>query len=234
MAETRRIEREGAPHGFVLYADYQTAGRGRGAARVWDCAPGKGLLFTVLLRFAGNADIPPLLTMRAGLAVALALDELFPQLTRAVLIKWPNDIMISGRKAAGILTESDGKNVLIGTGLNIAQTREELPPGATSVIAETGGAPEGGAADLRPAVLSAILSSFYAMLLKEPEAVVFDINKRLFLRGEKIRFAPGGAESALVIEAFEEGVSASGELLLREEGSRNTKGYITGELRRNK
>jgi BirA family biotin operon repressor/biotin-[acetyl-CoA-carboxylase] ligase len=120
---------EGGPDGRVVLAEHQTAGRGR-AGRTWVSPPGSSLLFSVLLRGI-EPDQAPLTSLAGGLAVARALGS-----ARARL-KWPNDVRIDGSKVAGVLGElsADGAYVVLGIGINVAQRREELPPGvdATSV-----------------------------------------------------------------------------------------------------
>ncbi len=120
----RILAGQNEPHGTVITADFQESGRGR-LNRRWVTERGKSLMFTIILRYAGASSIPTALTLRAGLAVSLAIEDLAPALGGSVRIKWPNDVMISGRKAAGILTEADGKTVFIGVGVNVAQ--EEFP-----------------------------------------------------------------------------------------------------------
>jgi BirA family biotin operon repressor/biotin-[acetyl-CoA-carboxylase] ligase len=135
MVESRLLAERGEDHGTVVCADFQEAGRGRIAGRPWYADRGKNLFFTILLRYGDFSAIPPALTLRTGLALSLAIEDFAPALQGAVQVKWPNDIMISGRKAAGILTESDGKVVYIGVGVNLAQTEfpEELRAKATSL-----------------------------------------------------------------------------------------------------
>ncbi|MDR0731769.1 MAG: biotin--[acetyl-CoA-carboxylase] ligase [Treponema sp.] len=121
----------GAPHGTVVAADFQEAGRGRTGGRSWLGDAGDNLFFTLLLRYGSFASIPAALTLRTGLAVSLAIEDLVPALVGRVRIKWPNDVLIllprGGRKLAGILSETDGSTVFIGVGVNMRQ--REFPPG---------------------------------------------------------------------------------------------------------
>jgi BirA family biotin operon repressor/biotin-[acetyl-CoA-carboxylase] ligase len=130
MDVSRRLAAEGAPHGTVIAADFQEAGRGRTGGRSWLGDPGDNLFFTILLRYGSFAAVPAALTLRTGLAVSLALEDLVPALAGLVRIKWPNDVLISlprgGRKIAGILSESDGSAVFTGIGVNARQG--EFPP----------------------------------------------------------------------------------------------------------
>ncbi|MDR2049186.1 MAG: biotin--[acetyl-CoA-carboxylase] ligase family protein [Treponema sp.] len=131
-----------APHGTVIVAGYQSAGRGR-AGRPWNMGRGESLPLTLILRYPALTAIPQCLTLRAGLALSLAIEDFVeiaapPALPAGrVLVKWPNDIMLiqtdgRGKKAAGILAEAagfsgdSGGTVYLGMGINIAQG--EFPP----------------------------------------------------------------------------------------------------------
>jgi len=148
--------RAGAPEGTVHVTAHQTAGRGR-LDRGWEAPAGSGLILSVLLRPTDVDDARwtwiPLLT---GVAVAKAVSEVAPDLD--VRLKWPNDVEVGGRKLAGILVERvetpDGPAAVVGIGLNVAMTPDQLPiPNATSL------AIEGASADVvavRDLVLRAI------------------------------------------------------------------------------
>lgn len=133
-----RRARDGAPDGLVLIAEHQSAGRGR-LGREWVAAPRAGISMSVLVR---PSDVPvtrwswiPLLS---GLAVAAALRQVADV---PVQLKWPNDVLVEDRKLAGVLVErvesSAGAAAVIGIGLNVTTTRDELPtPDATSLALE--------------------------------------------------------------------------------------------------
>ena len=154
--------RNGGPHGTVFAADAQDAGRGR-RGRQWDCPPGMGLLFSVLLRPAAiPLEAGGWIPLVAGLSCAEALASLFEKL-RSLALKWPNDIVLptdaapGWKKLGGILCESalpalssatllsdaDCGYAVIGIGLNLNQTRDMLPvtekAPASSVRLETDG-----------------------------------------------------------------------------------------------
>jgi BirA family biotin operon repressor/biotin-[acetyl-CoA-carboxylase] ligase len=130
---------EGAPEGSVVVTEYQTAGRGR-HGRTWTADAGKNLMFSVVLR----PDLPPdrlgLITLCGGVAVAETVEGSAP--LRAT-IKWPNDVLLRGRKCCGMLLESslsgqrDGppEFVILGIGLNVNQDRfpPEIADQATSI-----------------------------------------------------------------------------------------------------
>ncbi|MGH3007941.1 MAG: biotin--[acetyl-CoA-carboxylase] ligase [Gaiellaceae bacterium] len=131
---TQRLLDGGEPEGATVATDHQTAGRGR-LGRVWEDAPGRGLLFSVLLRPTPPLAVWPELSVVAGEAVAAALP-----LDAAV--SHPNDVMVGERKLAGILPEASDGHVRLGIGVNVNQTAEDLPAAAvkppTSLRLETG------------------------------------------------------------------------------------------------
>lgn len=121
----------------VLVAEHQSAGRGR-LGRTWSSIPGAGLTFSALVPTPDRPGWVPLLT---GLALAEAIQTLYA--VRAGL-KWPNDLLWSGRKVAGILCELTAAGIVIGIGLNVDQGEEELPvPTAGSLRQLAGGHPPG-------------------------------------------------------------------------------------------
>ncbi len=141
---------DGAVDGTAVVADTQTQGRGR-RGRVWLDTPGESLLLSVVLRTSLPLARLPTLSIAAGVAVAEALIESAGVDAR---LKWPNDVVIGGRKIAGVLLERHGDAVILGIGVNVAQTsvRARLAPQATSVAIEHGRAD-------RDAILGAILAT---------------------------------------------------------------------------
>ncbi|MFT3887351.1 MAG: biotin--[acetyl-CoA-carboxylase] ligase [Arachnia sp.] len=148
--------RAGEAEGAVLVAMEQTAGRGR-LDRRWVSPPGASVSLSLLLR-----PWPPFpqwgwLSILAGMAVSSALAELAPD-PRAVALKWPNDVLIGGKKVCGILSERierpDGALAVVGMGINVALAEDELPvPTATSL------ALAGFAVD-QSAIVAAVLTHF--------------------------------------------------------------------------
>lgn len=122
--EARRWIRTGAPHGAVVVAGTQTAGRGR-RGRAWSSPPGTGLWLSLVLRPPGGVLSCALLPFAAALAAADACQELVGE---PVQIKWPNDLLLRKRKVAGILAEIEGDAVALGIGVNVAQRAEDFPP----------------------------------------------------------------------------------------------------------
>ena len=116
----------------VVLAERQTAGRGRDR-KAWSSTPGASIAMSVLVPTLGPDDALPL---RVGLAVAEAIESVAPTLQPT--LKWPNDVLLSGRKVAGILCEAAGASVVVGVGVNVGQRAEDfssLPAGAATSLA---------------------------------------------------------------------------------------------------
>jgi BirA family transcriptional regulator, biotin operon repressor / biotin---[acetyl-CoA-carboxylase] ligase len=138
-----KLARDGAKEGVVVFAETQTKGRGR-LGRQWISPKGKGLWFSILLR----PKLPPQSVTRVTIASATAVARAIRKQTGlAPQIKWPNDILFGEKKAVGILTELNAeldtiKYVIIGIGVDVNLTAEELPPTlkpiATSLRIEAG------------------------------------------------------------------------------------------------
>lgn len=118
---------EGRPHGTIVLADHQTAGRGR-SSRVWQSTPGKCLLFSLLLDLEPAGTFVSVLTIATATSVARAIQDVAGVPAR---IKFPNDILVRGKKVAGILLEVRDYGVpnraVVGVGINVNQRRRDLP-----------------------------------------------------------------------------------------------------------
>lgn len=134
---------QGAPEGTAVLADCQTGGKGR-MSRVWFSPPGKNIYTTVILRPEMSPAFSPQVTLIAGVAVAELLDRYCPG---RVSLKWPNDVLIGGRKVCGILAEARSSAVrieyiVVGIGINVNMREtdlgEDLRQIATSLRIETG------------------------------------------------------------------------------------------------
>lgn len=128
------------PHGTVVQADIQTTGRGRGE-NSWDSGPG-GLYLSVILK----PELQPQATLPITLVTALALARTLEEFDVKTGIKWPNDILVDGKKLAGILTEgaSSGERldyVVVGTGINLSNPLPDNLP-AVSLEGVTGKKPD--------------------------------------------------------------------------------------------
>ncbi len=145
-------------HGDVFAADFQTAGRGR-LDHKWESTRGLNLMFSAVMDVS---DMPPAeaatLPLVVGLAIAKSVESMFPSLIGRIAIKWPNDVLVDGRKLAGILCERNGDSVIAGVGLNVNQKEfpVELADRATSLAVLTGGEQS------RDAVLRNVLEGLYA------------------------------------------------------------------------
>lgn len=123
-----QIAQRGAPEGTLVVAEEQTAGRGR-LGRIWHSPAGKGLWASLVLR----PQMPPSLVFQLAICGALAVAEAIYQMTHLpVKVKWPNDVMVRGKKLAGVLTESQADLasvafVVLGLGINLDQRSEDFP-----------------------------------------------------------------------------------------------------------
>jgi BirA family transcriptional regulator, biotin operon repressor / biotin---[acetyl-CoA-carboxylase] ligase len=185
----RRLALAGAPHGTVVTAERQTAGRGR-QGRTWSAPPGRALTLSVLARLppAALAALP----LAAAVAVCEACEAVAPV---SCLIKWPNDVWIERRKVAGILIEARPLErwAVIGVGLNVdtapGELDDELRDTATSLRIATGAAVD------REAALDALLGRLAAWIgqLDDPPAVAGAFRGRDALQGERVAWHAGEA-----------------------------------------
>jgi BirA family biotin operon repressor/biotin-[acetyl-CoA-carboxylase] ligase len=140
----KELALEGCPEGTLVIAESQISGRGR-LGRKWESPKGGGLYFSLVLRPKFAPSQAPRITILAGVAVCKAIRSISPSLNAG--IKWPNDILIKGKKVAGILTEIDAEiegihHIVLGIGINvnteISALSEELKNNATSLFHEAG------------------------------------------------------------------------------------------------
>ncbi len=211
----RKLAADGAPEGTVVVADSQDIGKGR-LGREWHSPPGKNLYLSMILRpRTGPADAP-VLTLILGVAVAEAVEE-FTGLRPT--LKWPNDLLIKGRKVAGILTEMSAdmesiEHIVCGIGVNlnmkIADTPEELRSISTS-LAEASGETVERAAFTRTLLKS--LDSRYSSFMSEgPEPSLADWRRYFAAEGKEVTIKTlSGTISGLCV-----GVDAKGALLVRD------------------
>lgn len=210
----------GLPEGAVAAAEHQTAGRGR-SGRGWEDHAGLSVLVSILLRPPYGSGLPQL-SLVAGLAIATAIETVTEL---RVTLKWPNDVLIGGRKTAGILIEGDGDAVVCGIGVNVAQTSEELPAKtrlpATSLRVETGTTPD--RATLLAALLDELARHYDTWRHDGLDPLLPGLEDRNALRGKRARsgtvegvvgsLAPDG-RITLEDEAGTQHAIASGELEL--------------------
>ena len=219
---TNRIARELAgenkPHGFAVLAGSQTAGRGR-LGKAWQSSSGKGLYCTILVRPELAVEDYSKITLTAGLAVSLALEEICQLPSQ---LKWPNDIYISGRKCGGILVETsslqgtDEQNfALVGIGVNINGERgafpSELQETATSVFIETG--KEYDIWSIFAGIRVRLLQLLLQLESKGFAAILSQWRKRDMLQGRWMKWVTAASD---VIYGESLGVDGSGTLMVRD------------------
>jgi BirA family transcriptional regulator, biotin operon repressor / biotin---[acetyl-CoA-carboxylase] ligase len=167
------------PEGAIVVADHQTAGRGR-LGHTWEAPAGKALLVSVLLRPPAERNIAEI-SLVAGVAVADALER---TLGLSVQLKWPNDVMLRRRKVAGCLAEARDGVVVLGIGVNVNQTRDELPPNAGSVLTLTGR--ELDRKELLTMLLDDLAARYADWCGDGLDAVYEGLGPRDFLRGRQV------------------------------------------------
>lgn len=179
-ARAQQLATAGAPHGTLVTAAEQTAGHGR-QGRSWVTPPERALACSLVLR-----DPPRLLPMVAALAVADVAAQ-FDRARRAPAIKWPNDVLLDGRKLAGILAEGRPQEgwVVLGIGVNVAIEQDAFPPELRELATSLGGTP----ADVEP-VLAVLLARLEHWSAASPAAAMDAYRARDALAGREIRWGP--------------------------------------------
>ena len=171
------------PEGAIATTDHQTGGRGR-RGRSWVEAPATAVLVSVLLRPPPSLPAPQL-SLVGGVAAALAVED---ALGLAAQIKWPNDVMVDRRKVAGVLAEARDGVVVLGIGVNVNQTREQLPSDAR--VAPASLRTLDGVVREREVVLASVLAHLdhrYAAWLEDGlDGIYEDLGARDFLRGRRV------------------------------------------------
>jgi BirA family biotin operon repressor/biotin-[acetyl-CoA-carboxylase] ligase len=190
----RALAAAGAPHGTLVTASEQSAGRGR-QGRTWSAPAGRALLCSLVVR-----NPPRLLPLAAGVAVA--------QVAGAdALIKWPNDILVAGRKVAGILVEGRPQEgwAVLGIGLNVALRAGDFP----SELRERAGSLGLDADQVEP-TLERLLERLEHWLAADAEAVLKAVRARDALRDRPVRWAGGAGRGA--------GIDGEGRLVVNTAG----------------
>jgi BirA family transcriptional regulator, biotin operon repressor / biotin---[acetyl-CoA-carboxylase] ligase len=196
----RELAAAGAPHGTVVTAAEQTAGRGR-QGRTWTAPPGSALLYSAIVR-----PLEPRHSM-LPLAVPLAVCEVAEQLRPGIecKVKWPNDIHLEGKKLAGILIEArpqDGWAVL-GIGLNLTIAPDEFPEDLRTRAVSLAPPQEASAIEAK-AVLDAKLEAWLAV---DADRVLAEWRRRDTLKGREVNWENGTGVA--------DGVDERGYLLVR-------------------
>jgi BirA family transcriptional regulator, biotin operon repressor / biotin---[acetyl-CoA-carboxylase] ligase len=207
---------EGAVEGSVFLAEEQTAGRGRGA-HFWQSARSAGIYCSVVLRPALPPSDVLVLALAAGLAVRAAIERVDARVSAD--LKWPNDVLIAGRKVCGILTEMNAevtrvRYVVVGIGINVNQANfpKELQSEATSLRLATGS--EWSRVELAAALLKS-LDREYRLLVGHADARQSILRRfaeqSSWVRGKQVRIEENGAQ----IEGMTEGLDERGFLQVR-------------------
>ena len=189
----------GLPEGAVAATDHQTGGKGRQGRR-WVAPPGSSILVSVLLHPPADRRLPEL-SLVAALAAAEAIEAATGLSTQ---IKWPNDVMLNRRKVAGILAELSDGVVVVGIGVNVDQSRDELPLDAPtepgSLRSLTGSS--FSRATILASLLLALEEGYDAWREGGLDAVYGGIGARDFLRGRRITV---DGEEALAVQIQRDG-----------------------------
>jgi BirA family transcriptional regulator, biotin operon repressor / biotin---[acetyl-CoA-carboxylase] ligase len=192
----RTLALAGAPHGTLVTADEQSAGRGR-QGRAWAAAPGDTLLMSLLLRDLSKRHA--LLPLAAAVAVCEACEAVAPV---ACAIKWPNDVWVERRKLSGILIEGRPQEgwAVLGIGINVSTGRDAFPPElretATSLALEAG-----GEAPAREDLLRALLGALDSLLVAPADDVLAAWRSRDALLGASIGWERGLGRGAGITDA---------------------------------
>jgi BirA family biotin operon repressor/biotin-[acetyl-CoA-carboxylase] ligase len=194
----RELAAAGAPHGTVVTASEQTAGRGR-QGRTWTAPPNKALLYSAIVR--PLEEHHTLLPLAVPLAVCEAAEQLNPDL--ACKVKWPNDIHVEGRKLSGVLIEARPQDgwAVIGIGLNLYIESHEFPSDlrdrATSLFTADQRAQEGGSPGPspllsgRPPLLGPLNDRLKHWVSEEPDEILAAWRERDALKGREIAWENG-------------------------------------------
>jgi BirA family biotin operon repressor/biotin-[acetyl-CoA-carboxylase] ligase len=219
---------DGTPEGSVFLAEEQLAGRGRGA-NLWQSPRSTGIYCSVVLR----PTLPPsqvlALSLAAGLAVRAAIEQVDSRVTAD--LKWPNDVLIGGKKVCGILTEMNAeatsvRYIVVGVGINVNQASfpKDLP--ATSLRLATGS--EWSRVDLGAALLKS-LDREYRQLLEHSDAQESILRRfaenSSWVQGKAVRIEENGS----AFEGTTEGLDARGFLQVRTDRGMQT--VLSGTVR---
>jgi BirA family transcriptional regulator, biotin operon repressor / biotin---[acetyl-CoA-carboxylase] ligase len=197
-SRARELAAAGAPHGTIVTAAEQTAGRGR-QGRTWTAPPNKALLYSAIVRPLEERHM--MLPLAVPLAVCEAAEQLNPDLECKV--KWPNDILADGRKLAGVLIEARPQDgwAVIGIGLNICIEDHEFPvelrDTATSIFTSGHQGREGGSAGPspllsgRPPLPAPLNKRLDHWVQAEPNEVLAAWRERDALRGREVEWEGG-------------------------------------------
>ena len=223
------LAREGAPHGAIVVAEQQTAGRGR-LGRSWHSPRAAGIYMSLVLRPAMPAARAPVLTLAAGLAVADAVSEIT---SRPTDLRWPNDVLLDGRKCCGILPQMTAeaeriRHVILGIGLNVNQ--ESFPPelaGEAVSLAQATGR-RLARADVLAAVLRQLDRRYREFAAGDTAALIADFERRSsYARARRVAVETEPRS----FTGMSEGLDACGFLLVRRDDTGTVEPVLSGTIR---
>jgi BirA family biotin operon repressor/biotin-[acetyl-CoA-carboxylase] ligase len=179
-SRARELALRGAPHGTLVTALEQSAGRGR-QGRTWSAPAGRALLCSLVIR-----NPPRLLPLATGVAVAQVAAP-------SALVKWPNDVLVDGRKVAGILVEGRPQErwAVAGIGLNVALRPEDFPPELRERAGTLGLEP-----DAVESTLERLLAALERWLEADGSHVLEEVRERDALRDQPVHWAGGSGVGA--------------------------------------
>lgn len=229
--EAERWALDGAPEGAVVVAEHQSSGRGR-LGRHWHDRTGESLLLSVVLRPPTPSASAPLLTFVAAVALAETCAHWVPP--AQVAIKWPNDVLVGGRKVAGILLElrAEGQqveHVVLGAGINVGGAAADLPTELRASAGTLSAAAADGPAPTRLATLCLFLerleAGYDAFCADGPGSVVEQWNRWFHMVGERVAVqTPRGR-----VEGVALGLGPAGQLRL-DDGSGTAAEIYAGDV----
>jgi BirA family biotin operon repressor/biotin-[acetyl-CoA-carboxylase] ligase len=199
-----------AGHGDICTASYQSAGRGRIAGRVWESDKDQALLMTLILEKKKIHPSPPL-SLILGLALSLAMEKAFELSPK---VKWPNDIYIDQKKAAGILCESEKDFFLCGMGINMNQSQfpESIKDKAISLKQIMGRSLD------QESFLIDIKSEIFLQLQRPSHEILDNLEFRLCWQNEKKILLLGDPGKKEELTGIIRGLNSDGALLFESAG----------------
>jgi BirA family biotin operon repressor/biotin-[acetyl-CoA-carboxylase] ligase len=213
MTPAARLARDGCPSGTIIGADAQVAGIGR-HGHSWYSEADAGLYVSIVLRLPLEARALPIVMLALGLATQEAITEVT---SLAPDLRWPNDVLLDGRKCAGILAQLEGAAIVAGIGVNVNHSEfpRDLEPLATSL--RLSGASVPSREDLLVALAHAV-ERCCKILTEEGDDAILRLFTRAssYVQGRRVRAEQDGA----IIEGVTSGLDPSGFLVLRQDNGK--------------
>jgi BirA family biotin operon repressor/biotin-[acetyl-CoA-carboxylase] ligase len=219
MTIAAQLARDGCPGGTIVGAEGQLAGIGR-HGHVWHSEVGAGLYLSMVLRLPTHQAMPARGMPAAMLALGLSVQEAIAQVTQlAPDLRWPNDVLVNGKKCAGILAQVEGEAIIAGIGINV---RQAMFPAAISDVATSlriEGAPDVRREDLLIALVEAVDRSCKILTEQGPRAI-FEMftQSSTYVSGRRVRVD----QKDQIIEGVTCGLDESGFLIVREDNGKET------------